>query len=123
MTWTYAITTGRMTHPDGGNFLGYSGAGHTLREGRDNPAMQAVVKKGPIPVGVYDIGAPQASPHTGPYTMDLTPRPQTDTHGRDLFRIHGNNAQNDASEGCIILPPDARHAIWANGDHELTVVV
>ena len=70
MTWTYAITTGRMTHPDGGNFLGYSGAGHTLREGRDNPAMQAVVKKGPIPVGVYDIGAPHASPHTGPYTMD-----------------------------------------------------
>lgn len=123
MAWTYQIATGKMTHlPDGETFVGYSGAGHALAEGRNNPAMVTAVAKGPIPPGVYVIGTPHVSPHTGPYTMNLDPAAGTDTHGRSAFRIHGNNAENDASHGCIILPPGARRAIWESGDHALTVI-
>jgi hypothetical protein len=35
--------------------------------------------------------------------------------------IHGNNAQNNASQGCIILGPDIRQQISASGDHVLAV--
>ena len=118
--WTYTIATGEMRH-GATRFLGYSGAGHSREEGRDNPDMVHDVGRGPIPPGRYRIGAPHVSPHTGPYTMDLDPEAGTDTFGRSAFRIHGNNAANDASHGCIILPPDARHAIWESGDHELGV--
>lgn len=121
MAWRYQISTGQMTGAQGQVFVGYSGAGHTLADGRDNPAMVAIQTKGPIPPGEYAIGTPHVSPHTGPYTMDLTPAPDTDTHGRSLFRIHGNNSINAASHGCLILPPDARHAIWESGDHYLMV--
>jgi hypothetical protein len=103
-------------------FIGYSGAGHTMMEGRNNPSMQNVQNKGPIPCGIYDIGDPHYSATTGPYTMNLDPTPETNTYGRSLFRIHGNNERNDASHGCIILPPDARRAVWNSGDHQVTVV-
>lgn len=122
MSWTYHIASGRMVNAaDATVFQGYSGAGHSSAEGRNNPAMCNVVAKGPIPPGQYTIGAPHASPNTGPYTMNLDPKPGTNTFGRSAFRIHGNNAANDASHGCIILPPDARHAIWESGDHDLIV--
>lgn len=124
MTWTYQIHTGRMTRvPGGQTFVGYSGAGHTWSEGRNNPAMCHDVGKGPIPPGSYSIGEPHPSPHTGPYTMNLDALPGTDTFGRSAFRIHGNNAEDDASEGCVIMPPNARKAIWESGDHTLSVVV
>lgn len=123
MSWTYRIATGQMLGPKGEVFVGYSGAGHSLAEGRNNPAMQASVGKGPIPVGRYAIGIAHESQHTGPITMDLDPMAGTETHGRSLFRIHGNNAENDASHGCIILPPDARKTIAASGDHALVVEV
>jgi hypothetical protein len=44
--------------------------------------------------------------------MSLTPDSETSSNitktGRDpnSFRIHGNNSKNDASQGCIILPPN-----------------
>lgn len=123
MTWTYRITDGQVF--DKANtpvFIGYSGAGHTKAEGRNNASMQMVVAKGPIPVGDYLIGPPHLSPQTGPFTMNLDPMPGANTWGRSLFRIHGNNAENDASHGCVILPPDARHAIWESGDHLLHVI-
>jgi hypothetical protein len=41
--------------------------------------------------------------------MQLIPLPGNScpATGRDCssFRVHGNNASNDASHGCIILPP------------------
>lgn len=121
--WTYVIATGRVLdatqHP---RFVGYSGAGHYQPEGRNNPEMTWAEGRGPIPVGRYTIGAPRPSDRLGPYVMNLDPAPGTDTKGRSLFRIHGNNAANDASHGCIILPPDARREIWESGDHALSVI-
>jgi hypothetical protein len=54
--------------------------------------------------------------------MNLTPQPDTDTFGRNLFRIHGNNAANDASHGCAIAGPDIRNQINNSSDHILQVV-
>jgi lipoprotein-anchoring transpeptidase ErfK/SrfK len=124
MSWTYRITDGAVTDSAGERrFVGYSGRGHSLAEGRNNPDMIKVIAVGPIPPGLYAIGSPHTSAQTGPYTMDLDPLAGTQTFGRAAFRIHGNNAANDASHGCIILPPDARHAIWESGDHQLEVVI
>lgn len=123
MSWTYKITEHVMISADGElRFSGYSGAGLTVAEGRNNLAMEGAVGKGPIPTGRYAIGAPHDSPHTGPFTLNLDPLPGTNTLGRSEFRIHGNNRVNNASHGCIILPVDARHVIWDSGDHVLEVV-
>jgi hypothetical protein len=121
--WKYAITEHVMSSADGSvRFNGYSGAGRSLDEGRNNPEMTDVVDRGPITVGRYTIGPAHLSEHTGPLTMNLDPLPGQDTFGRSLFRIHGNNQANDASHGCIILPPDARRCISDSDDRELEVV-
>lgn len=121
MSWKYTISTGTMERGDQ-VFQGYSGKGHSLIEGRNNPALVNAQGVGPIPMGEYTIGGPYNSTHTGPYTLTLDAKPGTETYGRSAFRIHGNNATNDASHGCIVLPPDARRAVWNSGDHDLTVV-
>jgi hypothetical protein len=54
--------------------------------------------------------------------MNLDPVDGTNTFGRSLFRIHGDNARHDASEGCIILGPSIRKLIAASGDHDLEVM-
>ena len=104
----YHQDTGFFTGlPNGQVFTGYSGTG----KGRNAPAMQAVAGVGPIPKGVWKIGPAYHHPVLGVLTMDLEPMPGTDTFGRSLFRIHGNDAENDASHGCIILPAWIRVAI------------
>lgn len=121
--WTYRQHDGFVLDKTGAHVAtGYSGAGHSTATGRNNPDMDNVHNAGPIPRGRYTIGAPHVSPNTGPFTMNLTPEAGTETHGRGDFRIHGNNAENDASHGCIILGPDSRHLIWQSGDHEIEVV-
>nr|WP_123336389.1 DUF2778 domain-containing protein [Erwinia sp. JUb26] len=44
-------------------------------------------------------------------------------HGRNLFRIHGDSREHpgEASEGCIILGPDARREIINSIDKTLIV--
>ena len=112
LTCTYSQSTGRMTcvnDQTGQQYYdetGYSGTG----EGRNNPAMQDVQDVGPIPQGEWQWGSPYDSPNTGPNTIPLTPLSgnQCFDSQRDCysFRAHGNNAENDASRGCIILPPN-----------------
>lgn len=116
--WTYRQSDGEFLHD--GNFegTGYSGTG----PGRNNPAMQDVPNVGPIPQGAFTIGAPYDDPHLGPCVMHLDPNPGTNTFGRSLFRIHGNNIANDASHGCIILGPSIRHMVANSGDHDLQVI-
>lgn len=104
---------------NGLSYVGYSGTG----EGRNNPDYQSVPQVGPIPVGTYDIGAVRTSSRLGPLVLDLSPTDNTDTLGRSLFRIHGNNKANDASHGCIILPPWIRLAIDKTKGEERKVQV
>jgi RHS repeat-associated protein len=124
LDWQFSQSTGQWSHVDNQTGAvapvgqGYSGTG----EGRNNPAMQDVPNVGPTPQGTYDIGPGHYSPNTGPNTMNLTPRPGTDTFGRDLFRIHGDNASHDASHGCAIAPPNVRRQINNSNDRVLRVV-
>jgi hypothetical protein len=109
-------TTGQRT--PAGN--GYAGHG----QGLNNPGMQNVHDVGPLPQGTYTIGPEHNNPHTGPATMNLTPDPANNMAGRDAFRIHGDNARGDqsASNGCIVLPRNARDNINNGGDNTLVVV-
>lgn len=124
LDWQFSQGSGQWTHIDNQTGAqtnvgtGYSGTG----EGRNNSAMQNVPNVGPTPQGTYDIGPAYNNPNTGPSTMNLTPQPGTNTFGRDLFRIHGNNAANDASHGCPIAPPDVRNQINDSPDRVLHVV-
>jgi hypothetical protein len=112
MTFTYRQHDGELTHD--GAFVGNGYSGHG--EGRNNPAMQGVPRVGPIPVGRYRIGQAYPHPRLGPCVMNLDPLPGTDTLGRSLFRIHGDNARHDASEGCIILGPAIRRQVSETRD-------
>jgi hypothetical protein len=115
--WTFSQRTGVLARDGERVGVGYSGTGR----GRNNPDAQALADIGPILQGVYTIGAPYDHPHLGPCVMNLEPAPDTQTFGRSLFRIHGDNAQHDASHGCIILGPTLRHQISASSDRALTV--
>jgi hypothetical protein len=122
MAWTYHQSTGDLFH--NGVFVGtgYSGAGKTLQEGRNNGAMESVVKKGPIPRGRWKIGNPRNGTKMGPIAIALTPNPAGVALGRSGFFIHGDNKASNASEGCIILARGIRLEIVGSSDKILEVV-
>src|SRR5450631_2642024 len=100
----YHIKTGDFLLDDEFWGTGYSGAGTVYSQGRNNENMVMVKDRGPIPPGVYKIEKPAYThPVEGPYVMNLIPQPGTSCFDRSGFHIHGNNARNDASHGCIIL--------------------
>lgn len=96
---------------------GYSGKGAC----RNEPSAQAIKGNGPIPRGLYTIERVEDSLHTGPFTIVLTPDGRNQMFGRAAFRIHGDDNEHDASEGCIILPRTVREKIWNSGDRILLV--
>lgn len=102
MPWTYSQSTGELRHDGAWVGTGYSGAGLLASSGRNNPAMQHMPNQGPLPAGQYRIGAAYSHPQKGPTSMNLTPAGHN-ALGRSGFMIHGNNVQNIASQGCIIL--------------------
>lgn len=118
MTWTYSQNSGELLHD--GEFVGtgYSGTGF----GRNNPAAQDLQNVGPIPQGCYTIGESYDDSNLGPCVMHLDADSGTNTFGRSLFRIHGDNARHDASHGCVILGPSIRHLIAESDDADFEVV-
>ncbi|MBL4607826.1 MAG: DUF2778 domain-containing protein [Pseudomonadales bacterium] len=92
--------------------------------GRNNPAYNGTRNLGPTPRGTWDIGASEDRADTGPNSIRIT-HADGDRFpvGRDrgTFLIHGNNQQNDASQGCLILGPTERRAIINGGGGTLTV--
>jgi hypothetical protein len=117
--WTYEQGTGLLKDPFGQPFVhGYSGTGL----GRNNPAMESVKGVGPIPKGRYAISKAYNHMTLGPCVMNLDACPGTDTHGRGDFRIHGNNAEDDASHGCVIAGKPYRQTIALSLTRFLTVV-
>jgi hypothetical protein len=110
VTYRYSQSAGTLSGGAGAtavNASGYSGRGTGLNQ----PAAQTVRNNGPIPAGTYN--ATSVTRSKGPNTIVLTPAPGTNTHGRDNFRIHGDNAaaNRTASQGCIIVGPAARATI------------
>jgi RHS repeat-associated core domain len=124
LEWQFSQSTGQWSHVNNQTGAvtnvgqGYSGTG----EGRNNTAMQNVPNVGLTPQGTYDIGPAYNHRNLGPMTMNLTPQSGTNTFGRDLFRIHGDNTRHDASEGCAIAPPNVRQQINNSNDRVLRVV-
>lgn len=119
--WTYHIRSGRMD--ENGNLRSeacYSGRGAC----KNDPSKCGVVMEGPIPTGKYRIGMAYKHDHLGPVVMNLDPLPGTDTHGRSLFRIHGDSVSSpgNASHGCLIAPRSLREAINFSNDKVLEVV-
>lgn len=118
MTWFYQQSTGKLSHDNEFIAIGYSGTG----EGRNNSDAQEIQGMGPIPCGEYSIGPSYVHPHLGPCVMNLDAKEGTDTFGRSLFRMHGDNAAHDASHGCIIMGPTVRQMVASSDDKNLKVV-
>ena len=116
--WVYSQRTGELHHNGKLMGTGYAGTG----KGRNNPDMQHVRAIGPLPRGFYTIGKAYKHPKLGPICMNLEPDTTNEMFGRSLFRIHGNNKENDASLGCIIQNPTVRNLIDLSGDKRLQVV-
>jgi hypothetical protein len=117
MTWRYEQSTGRLWHLVG---TGYSGRD----EAKNQPDLESVRNRGPIPRGKWRIAGRYDSPRRGPLCLQLEPGDGTDTLGRSAFLIHGDSikAPGTASEGCIIMPRAVRQAVWDSGDRDLEVV-
>jgi len=123
--WIYEQSTGNVYHADSSGNLQLVGSGYSgLGTGVNNPGWQTVPFQGPIPQGHWHIGPSHTTLRQGPMTMNLDACPETDTFGRDDFRIHGDNRSHNhsASEGCVILPPDVREQIQDSGDTDLWVI-
>ncbi|MDX7999369.1 DUF2778 domain-containing protein [Xenorhabdus sp. Reich] len=118
MVWTYHQYSGDLYHNDKLVYRGgYSGKG----KHKNNPSSESVRGKGPIPRGRYTIGGYTSS--KGPMTIILEPCNCNNMYGRNLFRIHGDSRETpgEASEGCIVVGPDARREIISSIDRELVV--
>lgn len=115
--FVYQQSTGKLTQDRKEIGTGYSGNG----DGRNNPAKEQEKNIGPIPRGLYKIGKPKEWKGMQ-NVFDLTPEGHK-AHGRTNFLIHGDSKQNpgNASEGCIILPPEVRKKIAESGCARLRV--
>lgn len=116
--WSYDQSSGELRHDGAFEGTGYSGTG----AGRNKPGDQDIPNIGPIPQGKYRIGPAYEHHDLGPCVMNLDPEPGTETFGRSLFRIHGDNQRHDASHGCVILGPAIRRLIARSSDHDLEVL-
>ena len=108
----YEPLSGRWTARDPILFQGGQG---NLYVYVGNNAVEAVDREG------LEYEYDQNSNSIGPKTIELIPLPGNKMFGRNLFRMHGNNAENDASEGCIIMGPKARDRFKNSPDKILIV--
>ena len=121
MSWLYRQSTGEIIDHAGKTLaVGYSGAG----QGKNQSWMENVKNVGPIPKGAYRMNPPVDTVTHGPLVIALTAHPENRMYGRSGFLIHGDSIlePGTASQGCIILPREARAALWNSGDHDLGVV-
>lgn len=121
MPYIYNQKTGEISRNGTPLGNGYSGKA----DGRNNPDAERKQGIGPLPAGYYLIGKAfddMRHPGKGPCVMRLYPVKDTNEFGRSGFMIHGNNATNDASDGCIILAPSIRRQIADGDDRDLEVI-
>jgi hypothetical protein len=117
--WQYRQSNGDLSRDGRSIGAGYSGRG----VGKFNPTMEGERDVGPIPRGMYRIGAQFDHPTKGPVTMGLNPVGHT-ALGRSAFLIHGDSREHpgDASQGCIVLGRALRQVVADTGDTQLEVV-
>jgi len=102
----YNQRIGRMSCSGPGSGNGYSGTG----PGRNNPDYNSVPFVGPTPRACYIVGELIPTSNLGPNIRQLTPVDTfpSDTRDPSTIYMHGNNSSNDASKGCMIMPPQTR---------------
>ncbi|WP_051203100.1 tlde1 domain-containing protein [Desulfovibrio aminophilus] len=111
----WSQSKGTLTDQDG-NVLGngYSGKGTPGEKdaGRNNPGREGEENVGPIPRGnwrVVEITDENYRPDLARPIFKLEPDTETEARVNSMgrkprsFLVHGDNAESDASEGCIIL--------------------
>jgi hypothetical protein len=120
--WTYQITTGVLSTPEGSPLAPPGYAGNGL--GKNNPAAQDQHDVGPLPCGMYTVGPAYDSPKTGPMSMNLTPDAANQMYGRGGFRCHGDSIRDpgNASDGCIVQAQVNRLLLNASTDKRLQVI-
>lgn len=124
MSFQFKQSTGEFFQDGTLLAMAYSGHG----DGVNNPTVQNIRMVGPIPRGRYTIQPAYVHEHLGPLAMPLVPYSSNEMFMRDGFFIHGDNSKGDrsASEGCIILPHDARvvvaRAALTGGNNVLEVI-
>lgn len=119
--WIYNQASGALSQDDNPPIAhGYSGAGVY----KNVPEAQGRHNEGPIPRGMYTIGAPHDTQTHGPYVLRLTQDAGNDMEGRDGFLIHGDSVSRPgtASQGCIIVGRTIREQLWHSGDDRLEVI-
>ena len=120
----YEQATGRMSLREQGalDLIGVAYSGSLSGGGRNDPTKQNVADIGPLPRGLYTIGAPIRGP--SPYSLPLKPDPRNQMFGRSAFLIHGDSLSHpgNASEGCIILARAQRETMVTTGVKLLFVV-
>jgi hypothetical protein len=101
----------------------YSGNG----KWKNDPASCGVKDHGPIPAGEWTATpASKAFCAThGPWSLKLTPVPETDTYGRSGFYIHGDwdDGKQDASDGCIITDRGTRQILYTEALRDPHLIV
>lgn len=99
-----------------GLLLGTGYSGHGI--GKNNPDYESVKNVGPIPKGLYKLGKPFDSDHTGPYSIPLIPDPSNKMFGRSSFLMHGDDKEHpgEASLGCTIFPRFIRQMAYATNE-------
>lgn len=112
----YSVSTGLLTYIEGNKRYveeAYSGAQGYI----NNPLATALPSKGPIPFGLWRIGAPVEHKRLGPVALPL--EPVTYAGKRSAFLIHGDNSlmNRTASKGCIIAARAVREWVRDNFDH------
>jgi hypothetical protein len=120
--FTYSQSSGILECDERFVTVGYAG----FSAGKNNPAAQAVARTGPIPQGMYTIGAAKTHDRLGPCVMALTPDAGNEMFGRSEFYIHGDNPTHpgQSSDGCVVIPSPDRQTIAqcvALGDNRLLV--
>lgn len=120
MRLIYVQSTGELIGLPEGKVIGYSGQPPHV----NSTGSQGIHGAGPIPRGLWKVGAFADSSHMGPLAIELQAADGTETFGRTGFFVHGDSASHPgfASHGCIILPRGARQAIVDNAVTEIEVV-
>jgi Protein of unknown function (DUF2778) len=121
--FVYEITSGKLFAADG-TLAGEGYSGHPPHV-NDVDAIQ-IPNVGPIPVGMWQAVAMRAFAPQGQFVLVLVPKAGTCTFDRSGFLMHGDlvnePGQEEASEGCIIMPRATREAVWQSADHDINVV-
>lgn len=97
------------------SLIGHAYAGHPPHV--NDASATNLHAQGPLPVGLYTIGAPEDHPESvGAFALPLTPDPINTMFGRSGFFCHGDNplGNQTASDGCIVTARQVRELIAQN---------